>query len=90
MEVIIYEPVLDAKQFEGFRVVDDSESFKAGADVIVANRMEEAFLTSKKKCIHEMYFAEINIIDESSLRERWDQNVSDSTFSIIFNKKIFP
>jgi len=34
-----------------------------------------------------MYFAEINIIDESSLRERWDQNVSDSTFFIIFIKR---
>lgn len=49
VEVIIYEPVLDAKQFEGLRVVNDFESFKAEADVIVANRMEEALLDVEEK-----------------------------------------
>lgn len=49
VEVIIYEPVLDAEQFEGLRVVNDFESFKAEADVIVANRMEEALLDVEEK-----------------------------------------
>lgn len=36
--VVIYEPTLDAPEFFGSEVTHDLEAFKAGCDVIVANR----------------------------------------------------
>ncbi|WP_416423037.1 nucleotide sugar dehydrogenase [Pseudomonas sp. App30] len=38
LKIIIYEPALNAKTFDGFEVVRDLEEFKSLADVIVANR----------------------------------------------------
>lgn len=39
IEVVVYEPVLDAPDFFGSRVVRDLQEFKQLADVIVANRV---------------------------------------------------
>ena len=39
VEVVVYEPVLEAPDFFNSRVVQDLEEFKRIADVIVANRM---------------------------------------------------
>lgn len=39
IEVIVYEPVLEEKEFFKSRVVNDLAAFKAEADVIVANRI---------------------------------------------------
>ena len=36
--VVVYEPTLDAPEFFGSEVTHDLETFKAGCDVIVANR----------------------------------------------------
>lgn len=40
LEVVIYEPVLEAEEFEGLRVVKDFEEFKQTSDVIVSNRLD--------------------------------------------------
>jgi len=42
VEVIVYEPVLDAEEFFKSRVVQDLDAFKREADVIVANRRTDA------------------------------------------------
>ncbi|GGN66901.1 nucleotide sugar dehydrogenase [Oceanobacillus indicireducens] len=49
IEVIIYEPVLDAEEFDGLRVFKDFDAFKAEADVIVANRLSEELKDVKEK-----------------------------------------
>lgn len=41
IEVIVYEPALDADKFSGSRVITNLNTFKAEADVIVANRMTD-------------------------------------------------
>jgi UDPglucose 6-dehydrogenase len=41
VEVIVYEPALDAPDFFKSRVVRDLAAFKAEADVIVANRLTD-------------------------------------------------
>lgn len=42
VEVVVYEPVLEESAFFGSRVIQDLEEFKQVADVIVANRPEDA------------------------------------------------
>ena len=39
--VVVYEPTLDAPEFFDSEVAHDLEAFKAGCDVIVANRWSE-------------------------------------------------
>ena len=39
--VVVYEPALDASEFFGSEVAHDQEAFKAGYDVIVANRWSD-------------------------------------------------
>ena len=39
--VVVYEPTLDAPEFFGSEVTHDLETFKAGCDVIVANRCSD-------------------------------------------------
>ena len=42
IEVIVYEPVLNKAEFYNSRVVNDLQSFKRDADIIIANRKTEA------------------------------------------------
>ena len=39
--VVVYEPTLDAPEFFGSEMTHDLEAFKAGCDVIVANRWSD-------------------------------------------------
>lgn len=41
IDVVVYEPVLDEKEFFHSAVIEDLEQFKAMSDVIVSNRMAE-------------------------------------------------
>jgi UDPglucose 6-dehydrogenase len=49
IEVVIYEPVLEADEFDNSRVIKDFEAFKEEADVIVANRLSEELVEVKDK-----------------------------------------
>jgi len=49
VEVIVHEPVLTDKVFEGLRVENDFQKFINEADVIVANRMEEQLKEVEEK-----------------------------------------
>lgn len=42
IEVIVYEPVMQVHEFYGSRIVNNLDSFKSQADLIVANRNTEA------------------------------------------------
>lgn len=41
VSVVVYEPTLDAPEFFGSKVIYDLVAFKAGCDVIVANRWSD-------------------------------------------------
>jgi UDPglucose 6-dehydrogenase len=49
IEVIVYEPVLDADEFFHSKVIKDLDTFKAQSDVIVANRLCENLSDVKEK-----------------------------------------
>ncbi|MDQ0352750.1 UDPglucose 6-dehydrogenase [Alkalibacillus filiformis] len=41
VEIVVYEPSLTDDEFEGLKVINDFDQFKASSDVIVANRLSE-------------------------------------------------
>ena len=49
VEVVIYEPVMEEKEFFNSKVIKDLEEFKSISDVIVANRLEEGVMDVKVK-----------------------------------------
>ncbi|MGD9554586.1 MAG: nucleotide sugar dehydrogenase [Arcobacteraceae bacterium] len=49
IEVVVYEPVLEEKEFYHSRVIKDLEEFKKVSDVIVANRLSDAIMDVKDK-----------------------------------------
>jgi len=49
IEVIVYEPLLCESDFYNSRVVNNLESFKRGADIIIANRKCEALSDVENK-----------------------------------------
>lgn len=48
-EIVIYEPVLETDEFEGFQVINDLNKFKNVADVIVANRLSDELEDVREK-----------------------------------------
>src|SRR5699024_2939365 len=49
IEIIIYEPVLEEAEFDGFEVVNNLETFKQRSDIIVANRLSNMLMNVKNK-----------------------------------------
>jgi UDPglucose 6-dehydrogenase len=49
IEVIVYEPALTAAEFYNSKVVNDLETFKREASIIIANRNTEALFTVADK-----------------------------------------
>lgn len=49
IEVVVYEPTLDAKDFFNSRVIKDFDEFKEISDVIVSNRFEDILKEVKDK-----------------------------------------
>lgn len=49
IEVIIYEPIVEDSEFDGFRIIKDLNEFKKISDVIVANRLEDLIIDVKDK-----------------------------------------
>ena len=49
VEVVVYEPELDADMFFNSEVVNDLDRFKSMSDVVVANRISEQILDIKNK-----------------------------------------
>jgi len=49
IEVVVYEPVLEEKDFFGSRVIKSLDDFKSISDVIVANRLEKILEDVKEK-----------------------------------------
>ena len=56
-KVIIYEPTLDKKQFNGCKVVNDLAEFKEKSSVIMANRLNEELQDVKEKVYTRDLFA---------------------------------
>ena len=50
VEVVVYEPELDAAEFFGSKVLRDLDQFKEISDVIVANRKAECLIDVDEKC----------------------------------------
>ena len=57
IEIIIYEPVLEESEFDGFEVVNNLETFKQRSDVIVANRLSNMLMDVKNKVYTRDIFA---------------------------------
>jgi UDPglucose 6-dehydrogenase len=51
IDVIVYEPELEEKEFFHSRVIDDLEEFKKFSDVIVANRLSDEIIDIEEKII---------------------------------------
>ncbi len=49
IEVVVYEPALEADSFYNSRVINDFEEFKKMADIIVANRLSDDLLDVQDK-----------------------------------------
>ena len=58
VEVVVFEPELNAKEFFGSKVVADLNLFKEMSDVIVANRSADCLRDVSEKCFSRDLFGE--------------------------------
>ena len=58
IEVIVYEPELNEKEFFGSKVIPDLEQFKLMSDVIVSNRNDDSLKDVDYKCFSRDLFGE--------------------------------
>jgi UDPglucose 6-dehydrogenase len=56
VEVFVYEPKLDSKDFFGSKVISDLEEFKNTCDVILANRIDKNLSDVTSKCFSRDIF----------------------------------
>lgn len=49
VEVVIYEPSLDATEFQGLKVIADLNDFKSQSEIIIANRLSDDLADSLEK-----------------------------------------
>ena len=49
VEIIIYEPTLNQREFNGCKIVNDFKLFTEESDVILANRLEDELKSVKDK-----------------------------------------
>ena len=57
-KVIIFEPSIERKSFNGIEIDNDLNSFKERADLIVSNRQEDALLDIQDKVFTRDIFKE--------------------------------
>jgi UDPglucose 6-dehydrogenase len=58
IEVIVYEPELNEKEFFGSKVMPDLEQFKLMSDVIVSNRNDDNLQDVEYKCFSRDLFGD--------------------------------
>lgn len=58
LEVVVFEPELNAEEFFGSKVVTDLNQFKEMSDVIVANRQADCLRDVSEKCFSRDLFGE--------------------------------
>ena len=58
IEVVVYEPELETKEFFGSKVITDLDNFKKISDVIVANRNAECLKDVEEKCFTRDLFGD--------------------------------
>ena len=58
IEVVVYEPELETKEFFGSKVITDLDKFKKISDVIVANRNAECLKDVEEKCFTRDLFGD--------------------------------
>lgn len=49
IDIVLYEPLIKQSNYEGYRVITDLSEFKNHAEIIIANRIEEAICDVKYK-----------------------------------------
>ncbi|MDB2629419.1 nucleotide sugar dehydrogenase [Gammaproteobacteria bacterium] len=58
LEVVVFEPELNKREFFGSKVIDNLEQFKSMSDVIVANRRSEDLKDVDDKCFSRDFFGD--------------------------------
>lgn len=58
IEVVVFEPELNKREFFGSKVIDNLEQFKSMSDVIVANRRSEDLKDVDDKCFSRDFFGD--------------------------------